>query len=249
MDTSHYLSLLVGYLIGTSLWFLVYHFYPSIWKSKKIDFQRPAIEFGLAIIAVIAIIGIGQLYINNLLIPSNKNVLLDSLNQLLIFTPVILLVIIRKQSLETLWLPIDKIGLRVIIGFFLGLCSLIAYWITRQNANDFFKMIAETLQYRNLSYLIQVFLEDVTIALIFVRLSAWIGNKWSLIIVAILFAGGHIPSMLANGVNFNEFGHLVADTILAIIVFTALSKSKDIWWFVLIHYFMDMTQFYGKMGG
>jgi len=93
----------------------------------------------------------------------------------------------------------------------------------------------------------QVFLEDITIALIFVRLSAWIGSKKAIVLVAILFAAGHIPSLLANGFVITELGSLLFDMAIGIVILSALSKSKDIWWFFMLHFALDMTQFYGGL--
>ena len=88
-------------------------------------------------------------------------------------------------------------------------------------------------------------MEDITIALIFVRLSAWIGNKRTIVIVAILFAAGHIPSLLTNGFVITELGSLLIDTFLGILILSAVSKSKDVWWFFMLHFALDMSQFYG----
>ncbi|HKI79489.1 MAG TPA: CPBP family glutamic-type intramembrane protease [Ignavibacteriaceae bacterium] len=242
---SHYLSILSGYAISAILWFVIYNFYPSTWNREKIHFKRPAFEFTLAIIAGIIIIGIGQLYIHNMLIPNDGNVLIDSLNQILIFSPVIILVVIRKQSLDSLWLPTSNIGIRLIVGILLANISLFFYWITRTDANNFFVMIIEIFRYQNLSHFVQVFMEDITIALIFVRLSSWIKLKWTLVIVSALFAAGHIPNLLANDVTLLQLSYLLVDTIIAILILSAVSKSRDIWWFVIVHFVMDMTQYYG----
>lgn len=88
-------------------------------------------------------------------------------------------------------------------------------------------------------------MEDITIALIFVRLSEWIGRKWSIGIVACLFAAGYIPSLLASGLTANGLGTLGIDAVIGVVVLAAVSKSKDIWWFFLVHFALDMPQYYG----
>jgi membrane protease YdiL (CAAX protease family) len=203
------------------------------------------LEFIYSIIAVLAILGIGQLYINKLLIPTKGNVVLDAINQFIIFSPAFILILIRKQSFDTLWLPNSKIGIRLLIGFFISVAGILVYWVTKNDANDLSSILLNTYHYQNTSHLVQVFMEDVTIALVFARLSSWIGNKWSIVIVAVLFAAGHIPSLLANGATIIEMSSLLADTLLGVIVLVAVSRSRDIWWFVMVHFVMDMTQFYG----
>ena len=72
------------------------------------------------------------------------------------------------------------------------------------------------------------------------------GNKWSILLVAVLFAAGHIPSLVTNGATFIELGSLLIDAFLGVLVLTAVSKSRDVWWFFMVHFAMDMTQFYGS---
>lgn len=242
----HYISLIFGYGTATGLWFLLNHFYPSLWgKNEKIKFDKPYLEFIFSILAILAVVGIGQLYMRQLLIPIDSNNLLDAINQLIIFSPVFICILIRKQSSETLWLPKSKILIRLVIGLLLALCSIFSYWLTRSDANGLINILSNIYHYQNFSKLVQVFMEDVAIALVFVRLSSWIGNKWSILIVAVLFSAAHIPSLLTSGATFLELASLFIDTGLGVLVLIALSKSRDVWWFFMVHFAMDMTQFYG----
>lgn len=243
----HYISLVAGYSLVVALWFTLNHFFPTLWRHQdKVSFNRPHLEFVYAIIAVIAIIGIGQLYSRDLLIPADGNVFLDAINQLIIFSPTLVLILLRKQSVETLWLPKSKVALRILVGFLLALCSVTVYWLTRSEASGLGKILSNIYHYQNISYLVQVFMEDITIALIFVRLSAWIGTKWSIVLVAVLFSAGHIPAFLTNGASLIDLSSLILDTFLGVLVLTAVAKSRDVWWFFMVHFAMDMTQFYGS---
>lgn len=87
-------------------------------------------------------------------------------------------------------------------------------------------------------------MEDITIAIIFVRLRAWIGTWWSIGIVAVLFAAGHIPAMINQGVSLSEFSNLFLDTALGVGVLGVLQRARDIWWFWFVHFAMDMMQYY-----
>jgi len=246
--TAHYISLIAAYGTGAVLWVLTNYWFKRIWNNQKeVSFQKPWLEFVYAIIAVLGILGIGQLYIRELLLPNNGNVVVDAINQVLIFSPTFLLLLIRKQSLDTIWVPRTKVIIRLAIGLAITLIALFVYYLIRKNANDFGSILVNTYHPKNISYLVQVFMEDITIALIFVRLSAWIGNKKAIILVSILFAAGHIPSLLANGFVITELGSLLFDMAIGIVILSALSKSKDIWWFFMLHFALDMTQFYGGL--
>lgn len=243
----HYISLLSGYSLTVGLWFLLNHFYPFIWKNKeRISFDKPYLEFIYSIIALTTILGIGQLYIRGWLIPHKDNVLLDAVNQFIIFSPSCILILIRKHSIDTIWLPKSKIVIRLFIGLLFALCSIIIYWLTRKDSKELGFILLNIYHYHNLSHLVQVFMEDITIALIFVRLSAWIGNKWTILIAAILFSAGHIPSMISDGAELIELSSLLIDTLVGVLVLLAVSRSKDILWFFMVHFAMDMTQFYGS---
>ncbi|WP_271766469.1 CPBP family glutamic-type intramembrane protease [Aquimarina algiphila] len=250
MLNSHYVSLIIAYALAALLWLLTNFFIKSIWniEKKELNFSKPYLEFIYALIAMIPILGIGQLYINHLLIPNpnNASVIIDTINQFLIFSPTLILIFIRKQSFDTIWLPKSKILLRITIGLCIAICSLFAYWITRKDIGSFGEMLFRIYHSKNLAFLMQVFMEDITIALLFVRLSAWINRKWTIILVAILFACGHIPSFVAGGATLIELSSLLIDTCIGILILTVISKSKDVWWFFMVHYALDMSQFVGS---
>lgn len=243
----HYISLIAAYGTGVLLWFLANYVFKSIWKDDKtITFEKPWLEFIFSIMAVIAILGIGQLYLRDLMIPNDgDNKVIDTLNQFLIFSPTLFLILIRKQPIKTIWLPKSKILYRLAIGFVIATCSLIVYWLIRKNAPSLESQLTNTYHPQNISHLAQVFMEDITIALLFVRLSAWIGNQRTIAIVAILFAAGHIPSLLSSGFSVSELGSLFLDAFIGVLVLSAVSKSRDVWWFFILHFALDMSQFYG----
>ena len=84
---SHYIALILAYASVAGLWFLIYRIVGKPWdKETFISFQKPWLEFIYAILTIITILGIGQLYVRGMLIPNNANNYIDSLNQILIFS-------------------------------------------------------------------------------------------------------------------------------------------------------------------
>ena len=242
---SHYISLYIGYIIVVLMWHVLYHFSPILWNyNRAVRLRKPILEFSISIVVVITILLIGQLYIKGLLIPNDGNKLVDALNHILIFSPVFIALYLRKQSIKTIWLPTNKILLRLSIGLVLALAAIFMYSLVKKDSNGFSHIVTNTYHYKNISKLVQVFLEDITVAFLFVRLSSWIRVRWSIIIVALFFAAAHIPSLLANGTTLEEISLLVFDFGLGLILIGTINKSKDMWWFFMVHYAMDMTQFY-----
>jgi hypothetical protein len=91
--------------------------------------------------------------------------------------------------------------------------------------------------------MVQVFLEDLTIAILFVRLAGAIGKLWATVVVACLFAAGHIPVMVSQGVTSTELLGLFRDAGLGVLAILVLQRSRDVVWFWFIHFCLDMTQF------
>lgn len=243
----HYMALAPAYALVTILWFTIYKVIGIPWNKKtNLNFQKPWLEFLYAVFAVAAILCIGQLYIHDLLVPnSNNNYYIDAINQLLIFSPTIFLLLIRKQPSITVWLPTSHILIRLFWGLTLALSSMVFYWLFRKDATSLVSIISNTFHLKNISHLVQIFMEDVTIALLFVRLSEWIGGKLTIGIIAFLFAAAHIPSLISHGATLNELMTLFIDAGIGVIILSAVSKSRDLWWFFMVHFVMDMTQFYG----
>ena len=243
---AHYIALIPAYGSVAGLWFLIYRTVRKPWdKESSISFQKPWLEFIYALLAIMAILGIGQLYTRGMLIPDHDNTYIDALNQILIFSPTLILIAIRKQPAQTIWLPTSNIPLRIIWGLVLAFISLIIYWLIRKDAAGLVSIMTNTFHPKNISQFVQVFMEDITIALVFVRLSEWIGRKWTIGIVAVLFSAAHIPALMSNGATTSELLTLVIDAAIGIIILSAVSKSRDIWWFVLVHFALDMSQYYG----
>ena len=60
-------------------------------------------------------------------------------------------------------------------------------------------------------------------------------TKWATIVIGILFAAGHIPTMIASGASAGEFAKLFLDAALRCgYHFGTLPLSKDIVWFALV---------------
>jgi len=243
---NHYHSLAVAYATALTGWVLISQNI-GLWKQQpKSPFDHPWLEVGLILLAAVLVIGIGQLYSAHLLLPPDLigKVLTDAINQILIFSPMPLLLVFRRHAWSTAWLPSNKIWLRVPIGLLLAQLALVTYTLVRLGSPSWWNLVQEIYQPQNLSLLVQVFLEDLSIAILFVRLRATMGTHAGLIIVPLLFAAGHIPALMANGVGWEEMSSLFLDAGLAFGAIWVLQRSADIWWFALIHFTMDMTQFY-----
>jgi len=92
---------------------------------------------------------------------------------------------------------------------------------------------------------VQVLLEDLAIAVIFVRLAAAMSPRWAILLVAALFAAGPLPTLIATGASAREMVGLFREFGLGLLVIGTLWRGADIAWFWPVHFALDMTQFLG----
>src|SRR5262249_20579676 len=86
MIESHSGALLVGYATALLGWLLLSRAAPSLWPQRApIRFARPWLEVAVSLLAVVAVLAIGQLYIRGWLLPEAGSLkpLLAALNQIL----------------------------------------------------------------------------------------------------------------------------------------------------------------------
>jgi len=247
MTVTPHLGLLVAYLGALLAWLVLRSWAGQLWRPLPDPvFVSPWREVAWALVAVAAIIGIGILYSNGWLLPatSRHRPALDAVNQLLIYCPVFLLLVLRRHGLDTAWLPTQRILSRVGVGVGLGLLALLLYALVRTGLQAWPELVAQTYQPRHVSYLVQVLLEDVSVAVLFVRFRAALGLRGSLLVVATLFAAAHIPGLLASGAAARDLLALFGDAGLGVLALAVLHRSRDVWWFWMVHFAMDMTQFF-----
>jgi hypothetical protein len=249
MALSHYGALLVGYTTALLGWVAVWRVWPSPsspWPPRAAPtFARPWREVLWALVASAAVIGVGQLYVHGLRLraPCALAPVAEAVNQIVIFSPLLVLLALRHQSLATAWLPTDRVWARVGVGLLLALLAVAAFTAVRPVGGAWATVVSRVYRPHNLPTLVQVLLEDVAIAILFVRLRAALGRRASVVLVAVLFAAGHVPTLLATHAAPRELAALVLDAALGVGAITVLQRSADVWWFWQVHFAMDMMQF------
>jgi hypothetical protein len=243
MTASQYFALLAGY--GTALigWLLLWRAMPGLWAPPSPPFapQHPWREVGWALLAAAAVLGIGWLWGADMLLPRTGPS--EAVNQLIIFSPLLLLLAIKRQPLSSAWLPMRRVWLRILVGLGLALVSLLAFTLARAGSASWTSVITQVYAPHNSLHAVQVLLEDVAIAILFVRFAAALGARRTILLVAVLFALAHVPSLMQGGANASSLGHLILDAALTVGILAVLQRSADVWWFWMVHFAMDMSQF------
>lgn len=247
MALTHQQSLFVCYGTAAIGWFAASRVWSTMWpKPSPPRFAHPWREVAYTLIACAGVVAIGQLYQRAWHFSATGAMapLAGAVNHFLIFSPIGLLLLIRGQTLDTAWVPRNRVLARVAIGLGLAGIAVFAYCVSRGRSGEFFPLLGRIYRFDRLEHLAQVFFEDVALAVLMVRLSAALRRPWAAaVLVGFLFAAAHIPAMMQGGASAAELLRLIWDFLLCAGVLIVAQRSADIWWFWCIHFAMDMTQF------
>ena len=240
--------MLAGYATAMIGWLAISRGLPELWPTRRVEnFARPWWEFAGAMVAATAVLGVGQLYQRGWLLPTGGRfgLVLDTANQVLLFSPMILLLLVRRHPLATAWVPTRRVHLRLAVGLALALSALVSFALVQKSLGRWPDLVVFVYRPSHAHFAMHIFLEDLTIAILFVRLAAALQRPWIVaVVVAGLFAAGHIPGALSSGASLVELIPLTLDMLLGIGILLIWYRSADIWWFWCVHFAMDMTQFF-----
>jgi hypothetical protein len=221
----------------------------SLWPTPAtVTFARPRREVGFFLLAVVGVLLVGQLYTRGWLLPSIGLLaeITDAVNQLIIFAPVLVLPLLLRRGigsgmpdagvvLSTMWLPARRVWARVLVGLVLSVVAMLVFTSVRSGSDALVDVVPRVYHPTNFSYLVQVFCEAA-------------GLARAIVLAAVLFAAAHIPALVAGGAALGDMAGLVLDAGLGVLVLFFLQRSADVWWFVWVHFALDMMQFHAGPG-
>jgi len=246
MMSDHYTPLVLVYLVGLGGWLLANRVFAGVWPREPAHvFERPWRELGIALAGAVGVLAVGQLWAGGIRLPEQGEFgpILGAVNQILIFTPLLLVLVIRRQPWTSAWLPRAHVAIRLLVGVVLAALAVGVYSLVRDGTDAPWVLLGRIWRYEHTDEMVQVFLEDLAVAILFVRLAGAIGSRWATGVVACLFAAGHIPALVSQGASQLELLELLRDVGLGVVVILVLQRSRDVLWFWCIHFCLDMTQF------
>lgn len=254
MHLTYYQILSVCYGLALFLWwFASTKFHSRLGHESGQHIKKAWLKTSIVFLCSIFTILIGRLYSAGLLLPSLDWIsipLIESINQLLIYSPFLLFFVFSNDNQAAAWIPKQNWVYRLFVGCMIASIT-ISVFIILAGTRPMGAVFLDVWNFKNLHYLTQVFFEDFAISLFLARLSTALGKKYFLIAilaVAILFPLGHLPSNLEAGVPLTKaFLNLLIDCLLVFGVGFMLYREKDFLWFFPIHFAMDMMQFYSGL--
>ncbi|MEP0985324.1 CPBP family glutamic-type intramembrane protease [Ekhidna sp.] len=239
--------LTLAYLCICGLWFL-FNKLGCSWDIESIESsKKPWLDFGVGLLACISVIGIGQIFSAGFLIPSTESTILNQVfiwpsNNVLIFSPILLTLFIRKQGLSTIFISFNQLGIKLLFGLIASILGVTIFVGIRGEWSRILEIGSSAIQLKTLSNFPAIFFENVALAFLFIRLKWAVGIQWAIGIPSVLFALAHVPGSLAEG---DPVSHIITFFILTgslttFILYTAY-RSRDILWLGVVHYLMDVA--------
>jgi len=207
--------------------------------------DKPWRELALAGVAVVGVFALGLAWRFSFLLPAASGWLHHvswTLNNVIIYSPVFILLAIRKQGLNTVFLSKAEIGRKAAIGGLLAIVGAVVFLGLRGELADLPGVLRGVVEPDSATNFLPVFLEGVVLVFLFVRVRWALGFWPAVLIPAILFAVGHIPRQLASG---DALGTMMVDfafnIFLPATILYVVAQSRDIVWIGIVHYVMDIA--------
>lgn len=252
MNGHYYLILYASYAVAISIAALFYRtFHHQLYLDDKVtSTPHPWREVLYVLLATISTLIVGRLYSGGYLLSDfNLGHLKagESVNQVIVFSPFIAYILIRRKTLSDAWLPPFRLPHRIAIGFCISIVSVVLFSLLA-GQRPILIVVGDVFHIKNMHHIIQVFMEDLAICLLLSGLSMAMGRRFFLLVaaaVSLLFALGHLPAQFEAGISTSRaFLGAAGDSLLTFSICFSLYRSKDFAWFWPIHFAMDMMQFF-----
>lgn len=240
------IPLTIAYLSICAMWFVISAFGLS-WPISVIKTpHKPWLEMGLALVTCVFVFLIGRLYSAGWLLPHTSNKVMNNtfwvVNNIIIYSPIFLFMLLRKQGLETIFISNKCLVRKLSLGIVASLLGVVLFSGIRDEWHHIPQILSASVESKALINFPAVFFENVALAFLFVRLKWAVGIKWAIGVPSILFAFAHVPGSLAEGDPWNHIiiFFFLTGSLTTIILYTAY-RSRDIIWLGVVHFVMDVV--------
>ncbi len=207
--------------------------------------DRQWLDLAAVFAVAVLVLGLGQLWRAGWLLPSPGGWLgyiLWQCNNAIIYSPIVLLLVVRRHSTRTIYLSADGLPVKLAAGVVFAVLAAALFLALRGELAKLPRVLVASVHAENLRNFLPVFLEGVAITMFYVRLR-WAFGQWpALLGPGMLFAAAHIPRQIESGLGPPEMIAYFAVTAgIAFAVLYTLVRSRDVIWIGIVHYVMEVA--------
>ena len=230
---------------GISGLLLFIYWLPGMWQSvRPRTLREPRSEALMALGAALLLLGI-SVTTDRVLddwrrrLPWRDGIYLGQL--MIVYSPILLVMLWRKQGPTTCFLRLEKLPCKVILGVGLSMLAAFVFVAVRGEVGEFGPFLSTLVRGRPVAML-QTLLEGFAIGFLLYRFGAWLGIRWSAVIVAVLFMAGHLPNYMAGTFHLSlgqALAMAIAHAGIGVLVLVSMWKSQDIIVISFLHWFIN----------
>lgn len=245
--TSYFLAIALAYIGAIGVWFFVTRARPSLWPPiRSIHFAKPKTELLWAVVAIVFVLVLTVLDNMRLLLPRQRGwvgSLMFLAVLIIVWLPVILVLLIRRQGLHTCLLSIEGLGMKILWGIGVSLLGMIIYLAVRGRF-DAFPHLHWTVRPSRFVAFIQSVMLMAGVGFLLVRLVAATGKWMGIVIVGALYGLAKYPLYIMQyRMGFLQATMMIAfSAIIAMIITYIIYDRQDVLVISIFHYFLDEVQ-------
>lgn len=231
--------LVLAYLSACLVWVIATRLRPKLWPpAPGLSTDRRWLDLGLAGAALLCIFGLNQAHqAGYLLHPGGSAIapLSVALNQLIVVSPIALVLAVRGQGPETVFLQAAGLPVKLIVALVLGLIATVMYLWMAGRLSDLPSTLLSAVSPRSLERGLQVFVECVAVAFLFVRVRWSFGLAAALLVPSMLYAVVQLPRQFEAHLPFPEIAvYFALNTLVPAAILYVVQLSADIIWFAFV---------------
>jgi membrane protease YdiL (CAAX protease family) len=219
---------------------------PHVWPAAAVARSaRPWFDLVLALLASAVVLGLGQLWQGGVLRwrwPGAWDHLAYALAQAVIWSPLPLVLWLRRQRAASAWTGTDHLAVRLLAGALLGVVAVTVYLLARGDLARWPQIASSAPTWRSLAHGLPVYMEGVGIAFLFVRLQWAAGRTVAALVPGLLFALAHVPGSLSAGEEPGTIAAFFAfNTAFVAVLLLLLARTRDVVSLGVAHWLMDLA--------
>ncbi len=241
-----FVPITVAYVAVCIVWLIVKYLAQDRWSNEnQPESNNRWLDFALIFVAVAGTFLIGTAYRNEWLIPRGQgrcSNIITAINLCLPYVPIFVVLAIRRQSLNTVWLSTRALSWKIGTGVLAAGVGTLVFLTLRNALVHLPEVVFEIGTVHSWVHAPAVFLEAVAVAFVFVRLRWVTGPIIAMAMPCLLFAAAHVPSGIQSGRSLTEIAaFFVFNTLLSALIFSVIVKSRDIVWIAIPHFVLDIA--------
>ena len=218
---------------------------PHVWPAPASRGERPWLDVGVALFVAAAILALGQLWHRGMLQwhwPGAWQHLAFVLAQLVIWSPLFVALLVRRQPLATAWTGTTHLPTRLGTGALLGTLAVTIYLAARGDLQRWPAIAARATTWRAIAHGVPVWHEGVGLAFLFVRLQWAMGRFLAVLVPGLLFAVAHVPRAIADHETLpTMLAFFVFNTAFVAVLLAALTRYRDVVALGVAHWLFDLA--------